>query len=96
MSLITLFLNHHAPLEGVTQGSVIGPLLFTLYTAPLGDIIEAHGLGRMVYMQLNSQIYVVLKRDSDHSVITKPERYFNDIKAWSTANDLKLNDCKWG
>ena len=60
----------HVPLEGVPQGSVIGPLSFTLYTAPLEDIIEAHGLGRMIYAD-DTQVYVVLKRDSDHSVITK-------------------------
>ena len=83
----------HVPLEGVPQGSVIGPLSFTLYTAPLEDIIEAHGLGRMIYAD-DTQVYVVLKRDSDHSVITKLERCINDIKAWSTANDLKLNEDK--
>ena len=35
-----------------------------------------------------------MKCDSDHSVITKLERCINDIKAWSTANDFKLNEDK--
>ena len=28
--------------EGVPQRLVLGPQFFTMYTAPLGDIIEAH------------------------------------------------------
>ena len=39
----------HTPLEGVPQGSVIGPLSFTMYTAPLENVINAHSLGRMIY-----------------------------------------------
>ena len=80
------------PLAGVPQGSVIGPLSFILYTAPLEDITEAHGLGRMIYAD-DTQVYVVLKR-SDHSVVSKLERCIIDIKTWSSANDLKLNEDK--
>ena len=65
-----------------------------MYTAPLEDIIEAHGLGRMIYAD-DTQVYVILKNDSDcTSIITKLERCINDIKAWSSANDLKLNEDK--
>ena len=34
---------------GVPQGSVIGPMLYTLYSAPISSIIEVHGLSSMMY-----------------------------------------------
>jgi hypothetical protein len=83
----------HVPLEGVPQGSVIGPLSFTMYTAPLEDIIKAHGFGEMIYAD-DTQVYVILKQDEHSTVIPKLELCINDIKAWSCAYDLKLNEDK--
>ena len=82
----------HGP-YGVPQGSVIGPLAFTLYSSPLEDIINHHGISNMIYAD-DTQLYIILKNDERASGIVQLQECLKDIKSWSTKNSLKLNDNK--
>ena len=79
---------------GVPQGSILGPLLFTLYLAPLQDVIHSHDLNCMFYAD-HTQIYIALK-DPDHSVVSVEilQACVNDVFAWNTQNMLKSNPDK--
>ena len=80
------------------QGSVLGPISFTLYTAPLGTIVRKYQLTSHLCND-DIQLYMALKPNNAESlplVISNIQNCVTDIKSWMMANMLQLNMDKTG
>ena len=79
---------------GVPQGSVLGPILFSLYVGPLYDITSQHGIRAHFYAD-DTQLYIAIDPSVDTSLsLTSVEACLVHIKQWMRSNFLKLNDDK--
>jgi len=77
---------------GVPQGSVLGPLLFSLYMLPLGQIINRYNISFHCYAD-DIQLYIRTGASSPSS-LNAFTTCLEEIRKWMTQNFLQLNCSK--
>ena len=75
---------------GVPQGSVIGPLLFTLYISPLAQLISRFGIFHQQFAD-DSQLYIALSPSNAVPCIERLEQCLSALQQWFLQNGLQLN-----
>lgn len=75
---------------GVPQGSVLGPLLFALYVAPVANVIADFGIDHSQYAD-DTQLYIALRNNSALSLLSECSRA---VHRWFLLNGLSLNPDK--
>ena len=79
--------------SGVPLVSVLGPMLSTMYIKPLSAIIDSHSIIHHSFADdLQLQMSAPPYRISE--LLHSMQSCISDVKAWATANMLRLNDSK--
>lgn len=82
------------PLQyGVPQGSVLGPVLFTLYISHLHEIANSFNLSDHYYAD-DVQLYQSFRANEKNAVYSTLSAAISEIKCWLSQNFLKLNEEK--
>ena len=78
---------------GVPQGSVLGPVLFVLYTSPLTHVIDSHSVRHEMYADDTQLIHSITPASYDDLTLSLQD-CVTEVKTWMSNNRLKLNDDK--
>lgn len=86
------FSDEREILKGVPQGSILGPLLFTIYTANMSEILN----NTCCFHQYadDTQIYQSCSASDVNETIENLNNNLQEIFRWSTNSGLKINPTK--
>ena len=79
--------------SGVPQGSILGPILFTMCIKPLSAIIDSHSIIHHSFAD-DLQLHMSAISDKISKPLHSTQSCIGDVKAWAIANMHKLNDNK--
>ena len=77
----------------MSQGSVLGPILFLLYTADLLQLVESNHLCPHLYAS-DTQIYAVCHPTGTTQLQQQMSACIDDVAMWMRSNRLQLNAAK--
>jgi hypothetical protein len=78
---------------GVPQGSVLGPILFSLYTSPIHSIVSQYAVRQQQYAD-DTQLFISITSTNHSANIEQLQSCFSTLQGWFLYNGLALNPDK--